>query len=149
MQANLNLAKRRLSQKNFSLVITKNGRVLFETESHGISDLLKAIKQLQENMVSSSVADRIVGRASALLLVYSGVVAVFAGTASEGGIEVLKNNHVFHEFGKRVPRILDSKRVDVCPFEKLVAKFSDPKDAYEELKARCVSNNPYRIRSVS
>jgi len=137
MQADLNLAKQRLSQKNFSLVIAKNGAVLFETESHGISGLLKAIKQLQDNMAGSSVADRIVGRAAALLLVYSGVVAVFAITASDSGIEVLKNNHVFHEFERRVPRILDSKRVDVCPFEKLVAKFSDPKEAYEELKARC------------
>lgn len=149
MQADLNLAKQRLSQKNLSLVITKNGRVLFETESHGISGLLKAIKQLQDNMAGSSVADRIVGRAAALLLVYSGVVAVFAVTASEGGIEVLKNNHVFQEFGRRVPRILDSKRVDVCPFERLVAGFSDPKEAYEELKAHCAQNNPYRIRSAS
>ena len=89
-------------------------------------------------MAGSSVADRIVGRAAALLLVYSSVVAVFAVTASDGGIEVLKNNHIFHEFGIRVPRILDSKKVDICPFEKLVAKFSDPKEAYEELKARCV-----------
>ena len=138
MQADLNIAKQRLSQKNLSLVIVKNSRVLFETESHGISGLLKAVKQLQDNMAGSSVADRIVGRAAALLLVYSGVVAVFAVTASDGGIEVLKNNHVFHKFERRVPRILDSKRVDVCPFEKLVAKFSDPKEAYEELKARCV-----------
>jgi len=138
MQADLNLAKQRLSQKNLSLVITKNSGVLFETKSHGISGLLKAIKQLQNNMAGSSVADRIVGRAAALLLIYSGVVAVFAVTASDGGIEVLKNNHVFHEFRRRVPYILDSKRMDVCPFEKLVAKFSEPKEAYDELKARCV-----------
>ena len=137
MQTDLNLAKQRLIQKNLSLVIAKNDRVLFETEAHGISGLLKAIKQLQDNMAGSSVADRIVGRAAALLLVYSGVVAVFAVTASDGGIEVLKNNHVFHEFGRWVPRILDSKRVNVCPFERLVAKFSDPKQAYEELKAHC------------
>lgn len=137
MQANLNLAKQRLIQKNLSLVIAKNGIVLFETDSHGISGLLKAIKQLQDNIADSSVADRIVGRAAALLLVYSGVVAVFAVTASDGGIEVLKNNHVFHEFGRRVPCILDSKRVNACPFERLVAKFSDPKEAYEELKVHC------------
>jgi len=137
MQADLNLAKQRLDQKNLSLVVTKKDRVLFETESHGISGLLKAIKQLQYNMAGSSVADRIVGRAGALLLVYSGVVAVFAVTASDGGIEVLRNNHVFHEFGRQVPRILDSKKVDICPFERLVAEFSDPKKAYEELKAYC------------
>jgi len=139
MCADLNLAKQRLNQKNVSLVVAKEGRVIFETEAHGINGLLDAIKRLGDNMADSSVADRIVGRAAALLLVYSGVVAVFAATASEGGIKVLKEHNIFHEFERRVPRILDVKKVDVCPFEKLVAKFSDPKEAYEELRVRCIS----------
>jgi len=137
MQHDLNLAKQRLNQKNLSLVVAKSGRVLFETEAHGISGLLDAIRELKKEMKNSSIADRIVGRAAALLLVYSGVVAVFAVTASDGGIQVLRDYHIFHEFNRRVPRILDSKKVDVCPFEKLAFKFSDPKKAYEELKAYC------------
>jgi len=137
MQDDLNLAKQRLSQKNLSLVIAKNGRVLFETETHGISGLLTAIKQLQDTMAGSSVADQIVGRAAALLLVYSGVTAVFAVTISDGGIEILKDNRVFHEFDRRVPCILDSKRVDICPFEKLVAGFFNPKEAFEKIKGHC------------
>jgi len=137
MRADLKLAKQRLNQKNLSLVIAKRGRVLFETKTHGISGLLDAIKKLGNNMVESSIADRIVGRAAALLFVYSGVVAVFAVTASDDGIEVLKGHNIFYEFLSRVPRILDSKKVDVCPFEKLASGFSDPKEAYEELRARC------------
>lgn len=137
MQTDLNLAKQRLSQKNFSLVVAKRGIVLFETEAHGISGLLNTIKELENDMRDSSVADRIVGRAAALLFAYSGVIAVFAVTASDGGIAVLKDNKIFLEFGSRVSRILDSKKVDICPFEKLVAGFSDPKKAYDELKTRC------------
>jgi len=137
MRVDLSLAKQRLNQKNLSLVIAKNGEVLFETEAHGISGLLKAMKQLQNNMKGSSVADRIVGRAAALLLVHSDVVAVFAVTASHGAIEVLKNNRIFHQFERRVPCILDSKRVDTCPFENLVADVSDPKEACEKLRAYC------------
>jgi len=139
MRTDLNLARQRLDNKNLSLVIAKEGRVLFETEAHGISGLLDAIKTLGNSMVDSSVADRIVGRAAALLLVYSGVAAVFAVTVSNGGIKVLETNNIFIEFVRRVPRILDSKRVDVCPFERLVAESSDPREAYEELRARCAS----------
>jgi len=138
MRTDLKLAKQRLYQKNNSLVITKGGRVLFETQAHGISGLLDAIKELGSSMRGSSVADRIVGRAAALLFVYSGVTAVFAVTASGGGIKVLKDHNISHEFETQVPRILNSEKVDVCPFEKLAAKFSDPKKAYEELRARCV-----------
>jgi hypothetical protein len=135
--ADLHLAKMTLNQKNLSLVIAKNGKLLFETESHGIGDLLKAIQQLRRKMNCSSVADRIVGRAAALLFAYSGVHAVFAIIISESGTEILKSNHIFYEFERWVPCVLDPKRIDVCPFEKLVAEFSNPKEAYGELKARC------------
>jgi hypothetical protein len=137
MPADLDVAKNMLIQKNLSLVIVKNGKVLFETESHGIGDLLKAINQIQNQMKGASVADRIVGRAAALLFVFSGAKAVFAVTASDGGIKVLKENRVFCEYENRVTGVLDLKRTDVCPFEKLVAKLSSPEKAYEALKAQC------------
>jgi hypothetical protein len=137
MRADLETASKRLNQKSLNLVVVKNGKVLFETESHGLNDLVEAINQLQSSMKGSSVADRIVGRAAALLFVYSGVSAVFAATISDGGIEILSNNNVFHEFENRVPRILNLKKTDVCPFEKLVAELSSPEEAYERLKARC------------
>lgn len=137
MPTDLNLAKNRLIQKDLSLVIVKDAKVLFETESHGIGDLLKAINQIQNQMKGSSVADRIVGRAAALLFIFSGVQAVFAVTASDGGIEVLKKNSVFCEYESRVTSVLNLKRTDVCPFEKLVAKLSSPEKAYEALKAQC------------
>jgi hypothetical protein len=137
MPTDLNLAKNRLIQKDLSLVIVKDAKVLFETDSHGIGDLLKAINQIQNQMKGSSVADRIVGRAAALLFVFSGVTSVFAVTASDGGIEVLKKNSVFCEYESRVTSVLNLKRTDVCPFEKLVAKLSSPEKAYEALKAQC------------
>jgi len=137
MQTDLELAKQRLGQENLSLVIAKKGRVLFETQARGISGLLEGIKKIGKNIRDSSVADRIVGRAAALLLVYSGVTSVYAVTISDGGIEVLKNLNILSEFDKRVPNILNLKKTDACHFEKLVAKVSDPKEAYETLKACC------------
>lgn len=137
MRADLEIAAKRLNQKNLNLVVVKNSRVLFETESHGLGDLVKAISQLKSDIQGSSVADRIVGRAAALLFVYSGVSAIFALTISDGGMEILSNNNVLHEFRKRVPRILNAKKTDVCPFEKLVAELSSPEEAYERLRARC------------
>jgi hypothetical protein len=137
MRTDLETASKRLNQKSLNLVVVKNGKVLFETESHGLGDLVEAINQLQSSIKGSSVADKIVGRAAALLFVYSGVSAVFAATISDGGIAILDNNNVFHEFEKRVPRILNLKKTDVCPFEKLVADLSSPEEAYERLKARC------------
>ena len=136
MQPNdLNIAKEKLKQKNLALVIAKRGRVIFETSSHGIDGLMKAIEELDKEMKGSAVADKIVGKAAALLCVYTGVVAVFAVTASEKGIQVLKDNNVLCRFESKVPHILNSQRSDICPFEKLVINISNPKKAYEKLRA--------------
>lgn len=138
MQANdLSIAKGKLKQKNLALVVAKKGEVIFETSSHGIGGLLRAIEELDKEMKGSSVADRIVGKAAALLCIHAGVFAVFAITASEEGIQALKDNNVFCQFENRVPHILDSERSDICPFEKLVINISNPKEAYEKIKVSC------------
>ena len=136
MQANdLNIAKEKLKQKNLALVIAKKGKVIFETSSHGIGGLLRAIEELDKEMKGSSVADKIVGKAAALLCIHAGVFAVFAVTASEKGIQALKDNNVSCQLENRVPHILNSKRSDICPFEKLVINISNPKEAYEKLRS--------------
>lgn len=136
MQANdLNIAKEKLKQKNLALVVAKRGEVVFETSSHGIGGLLKAIEELEKEMKGSSVADKIVGKAAALLCVHAGVVAVFAVIASETSIQALRDNNVLCRFENKVPHILNYERGGICPFEKLVFDISDPEEAYERLKS--------------
>lgn len=136
MPANdLDTATERLKQKNVALAIAKKGEVIFETSAHGLGGLIEAIDELGEQMRGSSVADSVVGQAAALLCVYAGVVAVFAVTASEKGIQTLRDYSISFRFENRVQRILDSKRKDVCPFEKLVDSISNPDEAYEKLKS--------------
>jgi len=134
----LNVAKQRLKQKNLALVIARDGEVVFETSSRGIGGLLKATEEFGKEMMGSSVADRIVGKAAALLCVCAGVVAVFAVTASEEGIRALEENNVLLRFENRVPFILNYKLNDICPFEKLVINISDSKEAYKKLKSFAV-----------
>lgn len=131
----LDNATERLKQKNIALAIAKKGEVVFETSAHGLGGLLKAIDELGEEMRGSSVADNVVGQAAAFLCVHAGVVAVFAVTASAKGIQTLRDNDIFCRCENMVQHILDSKRKDVCPFEKLVDSISNPEEAYEKLKS--------------
>ncbi len=131
----LKIAKHRLKQKNLDLVIAKNGRIIFENGSQGIRGLLHAIEKLGKELMGSSVADRIVGRAAAMLCAYSKAASVFAVTISEEGIKVLEDNKVFCRFENRVPNILNHEGTDICPFEKLVIGFTKPEEAYKKLKS--------------
>ncbi len=135
MNTDLEQAKSLLIGKDLSLVIVKNGDVIFETKNTGISGLLQAIEELDKNLVASSIADKIVGVAAAMLFVYSGASSVFAQTISTKSIKVLKDHNIEFLFEKKVSNILNRSKNDVCPFEKLAFSSSNAKDAYVKLNS--------------
>jgi UDP-3-O-acyl-N-acetylglucosamine deacetylase len=131
----LELAKLRLLNENLSLAIVKNGNVIFETKKQGITGFLQAIEKLDKDLISSSIADKIVGVAAAILCVFAGTSSVFAKTISESGIKILQNNKIIFEFEKKVSNILNRDKTDICPFEKLAISSLNPEDAYQKLKS--------------
>ncbi len=137
----LKLAKLRLKERGLALVIAKNGAVIFEDQSQGIAGFLQAIEELGKSLVESSVADKIVGAAAAMLCVYSGVVSVFAFTISGEGIKVLKDNDIAFQFENRISNILNYDKTDICPFEKLAIGSKNSKEIYEKLKSFVASSN--------
>jgi uncharacterized linocin/CFP29 family protein len=132
----IEIAKHQLLEKSLSLVIAKDGEIIFETTKSGVTGFLSAVDKLgRENLYGASLADRIVGRAAALLCAYAGVKAVYAVVLSEGGKRVLEENSVRLEFGDIVPSILNRQKTGACPFEKIVSDVSDGAEAYERLKS--------------
>jgi len=130
----LEKAKNSLRTSNYSLVIVKNGHVLFETNTSGIRGLLTAVDEVGRDIEGSAVADKIVGEAAGQVCAYSQVREVYAVTMSQCGKNVLEENGIHYEYEDLVPHILNMKKTDLCPFEKLVAGSSSPKEAFERLK---------------
>ena len=131
----LEIAKKRLSEDGLTLSIVKNGQVVFETVSHGVSGFLEAVEKFGDRLDGAYVADRIVGRAVALLCVYAKVGAVYAMVLSRNAKELLEENMVHCEWKRLVENILDVNKTGLCPFERLAMEISSPKDAYGKLKA--------------
>jgi hypothetical protein len=134
-KSDVELAALKLNKDDLSLVIVKNGEVIFETKKAGIGGFLQAIEELDKELVSSSIADKVIGVAASTLCVYSGVVSVFAQTISEGGLEVLKNSNIECIFRTKVSSILNRDKTDVCPFEKLAIASETVQEAYLKLKS--------------
>lgn len=128
--SDLEIAKTELFEENLALSVVKNGSALFSTRSHRISGLIEAIEKLGGKLVGSSMADRVVGKAVALLCVYGGIKEVYAVVVSRRALEVFSCYKIRCDWNKIVENILDEKRVDLCPFEKAALTFSDPKKAY-------------------
>ena len=130
----LEIAKTQLHRKELTLAIVKNGEVLFETHSHRISGFLGAIEKLGDVLEGAAVADRVAGKAIALLCVYAKISDVYAEVLSEKAKAVFEENEIRHEWKALVKNVLDLNKSGVCPFEKAAADISDPKDAYRTFK---------------
>lgn len=130
----LEIAKERLNEKSLTLSIVKNGEIIFETVSNGISGFLEAIEKFGDGLEGTSVADRVTGKAIALLCVYAKVKAVYALILSKGAKSVFEKHAIHHEWNELVENILDVNKTRICPFEKLAKEISNPKNAYRKLK---------------
>lgn len=131
----LDIAKKRLYAANLTLVVVKDTIVLFETASHKIFGFLDAIDDLGSKLEDSSVADRVVGKAVALLFVYSKISHAYAEFLSKEAKMVLEKNGVFCEWKTVIEKVLDSSRKDICPFEKAALDIINPEEAYRAFKA--------------
>ena len=131
----LELAKKRMEDTALTLCIARDGKVIFEGASRGISGFLDAVESLGGKFEGVSVADRVVGRAVALLCVDSRVRAVYASTLSRDAKQLFDGCSVRVEWCELVESILDVRRRETCPFERLAADIVDPKDAYSRFRA--------------
>jgi hypothetical protein len=131
----LDTAKNRLLENDLTLVIVKNSRILFETSSHRISGFLSAIEQLNVNLKGAAVADRVAGKAIALLCAYAKISEVYAEVLSRKAKDVFEEHKIPCQWEKLVDNILDLNRSNVCPFERAAASISDPEAAYAAFKA--------------
>jgi hypothetical protein len=138
----LEIAKNHLYDKKLTLAIAKNGQVLFQTDSHRISGFIYAIDTLGAQLRGASVADRVAGKALALLCVYAGVNEVYAEVLSKKARALFEENHIAFEWQQLVDNVLDLNKAGVCPFEKAAADISDPKDSYGAFKTLLAKMKP-------
>ncbi len=128
MNKNLNKAKQ-LLQEGASLVIVNGGGVLTYNK-HGVDTLLS----LQSGSLTGSfVADKVVGKAAAMLLVRGGAIEVYAEVISEPALAMLKKHRVICLYGTLVPNIINRNNTGICPMEQAVLNVDNVDDAYEIL----------------
>src|SRR3990170_2644101 len=105
--SDLDIAKSKLYEEELTLTIVKNGEVIFETDSHRISGFLGAIEQFGAKLEGASLADRVAGKAIALLCVYAKISEVYAEVLSKKAKAVFEENGISHKWRELVDNVLD------------------------------------------
>lgn len=113
--------------------ILKDGREIYSSQKRGIAPIISFIED-GGDAKGSTVYDKIVGKAAALLYALMGVKEVCAEVLSEKAESVLKRHKIAYSFRQKVPYIVNRKGDGTCPMEKAVENIYSPEGALTVLK---------------
>ncbi|MBQ7047074.1 MAG: DUF1893 domain-containing protein [Oscillospiraceae bacterium] len=126
--SDIELAIDMLKRENLSCVILM-GDCVYKSQKRGVAPIMELIKNGTQ-LNGFSVADRVIGKAAALLFVLAGIKEVYSPIMSEPAIEVFRENKIKISFDKSVPYIINRTGDGRCPMEEAVKNTNDPKKAF-------------------
>lgn len=125
---NIEIAKNYLQNNNLAIVIVKNDEIIFESNNKGIKPLYDASKKFKNSEKCLYVADKVIGKAAAILCNYIGASHIYAELISENAIDYLKNTSIIYEYEKCVPFIKNRDLSGMCPIENLSVHTNNPEE---------------------
>jgi hypothetical protein len=125
MKSDIDLAKEILVNEKLNICIVKNGKIVFKSTRRGIHPMYIAVTEHFEELENASVADRIIGRAAAMLDSYAKIRAVYSEVISENAVEMLEANNISISYETKVENIRNRDKTDLCPIEKLSSTIKD------------------------
>ena len=123
----LERAKALLQSGNYSCVFC-NGEQTYTSTERGILPLVQILSG-DTRLSESSAADRIVGKAAALLFCLIGVKQVYAPVMSRAAVEALSAHGILPSYDTTVETIVNRKGTGPCPMEQAVRGLDQPQAA--------------------
>ena len=114
----MELLKERLEKEGCSCVIAKGDTVRC-FHQRGVADLYHLVCNEPDFLNDAYIADKVVGKAAASLMIRGGIKALYTKTVSEYALNLLKEHEVAVSFDNVVPNIINRSKTDWCPLEKL------------------------------
>jgi hypothetical protein len=122
-----------LLQEDCTCVLCKDGDIR-KSHSTGISPMLDWLAAGEE-LSGFSAADRIVGKAAAMLFALAGIRAVHAQVLSQSALEFLNARNIAVTYDVITDSIRNRRNDGICPMEQATAELSAPEDAFPILLA--------------
>ena len=118
-----------LKDKNYTL-LASNGYFSYD---NGIKPVICKINEKKDYFSGLEVADKIIGKASAMLFALSGIKRIDCMVLSKAGKDILDKYNIEYTYEELVEYIINRTKDDMCPMEKTVKDIYDLNIAYEAL----------------
>ena len=126
----LDKARQLLTEGRYTCVLRK-GDSIYTSAHRGVRPLMDL---LDTDVSGFSAADKVVGRATALLYCLLGIKELYAGIISDAAVEVLRTHNIPVHWDSRVAFIKNREGTGRCPMETATEGISDPADAPEAIR---------------
>ncbi len=114
--------------------ITKNG--LKTSQLRGIAPMMNLLREDEESLLDACVADRVMGKAAAFLLLKGKAAKLYAKVISRHALDILEKSRIEVVYDKCVPYIVNRKGDGMCPMEECVLNTVDADEAYRLLSEK-------------
>lgn len=118
-----------------SCVVMSDGKIVKTAVGNGVKPILGLLENEPEVLKGAVVADKVIGKAAAMLLTKAGAAYVYGEIMSEAGQAFLQSRGIGCSYGTLVEAIINRTGDDICPLEKTVQNIEEPEEAYPALKA--------------
>ena len=120
------------SARENTLTVCRDGKLSVSTQ-RGIKPLLE-LTESDEDLHGACAADRIVGKAAAMLYVLLGVKAVYAEVLSKTARDIFEENHIEYRYETLTDRIINRMGTGLCPMEEAVKETDEPQAALTAIR---------------
>lgn len=134
-ETQLQKAKKALLDRQATFVLV-NGDVMLDSHKRGVAPILDLLSDNPSALEHAVIADKVIGRAAAFLLVQGGIDALDTHLISEHAMGVLEKYDIPFTYDQKVPFIVNRDGTDMCPMEKCVLGIDDPETARDAVLTR-------------
>lgn len=121
------------------VVATKEGKVL-TFAGRGIADLYTLYTERPETLRNSRIADKVIGRGAAALLVAGGAKSVYADVMSRPALELLQTHGIEADYAQLTEGIINRRGDGPCPVEHLCQKLNTTDEMIAAIRGFVESN---------
>ena len=119
---------------SYAFVLVKDTQVIATGTRAGIGELLDVITEMPDAVRGASLADKIVGKAVALVAVYAGIAEIYTPLGSESAADLLAKYNIPFHAARMTPMIQNKRNDGPCPMERLSTPITEPEVAVAALK---------------
>ena len=132
MISELNKAIEYIKNGEATCIVMKDGEIIDKTSGIGVKPILGFLES--GSLKGMQVADKVIGKAAAMLLTLGGVTYVHGEIMSKSGQDYLQKNGIANGHGLLVENIINRDGTDLCPLEKSVVEIDDLQEGYQAIK---------------